>query len=40
VTSLVSKTCDLEDAYQALWITEQARRSHREGRRIRLRGET
>ena len=37
VTSLVSKTCDLEDAYQALWITEQARRSHHEGRRIRLR---
>jgi predicted dehydrogenase len=37
VTSLVSKTCDLEDAYQALWITEQARRSHQEGRRIPLR---
>lgn len=36
VTSLVSKTCDLEDAYLALNIVEQARRSHREGRRIEL----
>ena len=36
VTSLVSKTCDLEDAYRALAIVEQAGRSHREGRRIQL----
>ena len=36
VTSLVSKTCDLEDAYRALSIVEQARRSHREGRRVEL----
>lgn len=39
VTSLVSKTCDLEDATRALWIVEQAQRSYREGRRIELRGE-
>ncbi len=36
VTSLIRKTCDLEDAYQALTIVQQARRSHREGRRIAL----
>lgn len=38
VTSLVSKTCDLDDATRALWVVEQAQRSHREGRRIELRG--
>lgn len=37
VTSLVSKTCDLDDATRALWVVEQAQRSHREGRRIGLR---
>jgi predicted dehydrogenase len=36
VTSLVRRTCDLEDAYEALRIVGQARRSHREGRRIEL----
>ncbi|MHC4407165.1 MAG: Gfo/Idh/MocA family protein [Planctomycetota bacterium] len=36
VTSLVRKTCDLEDACRALAILEQAERSHREGRRIEL----
>lgn len=36
VTSLVRKTCDLEDAYQALRIVQQARRSHVEGRRLEL----
>ena len=36
VTSLVAKTCDLEDACRALWIVDQARRSHREGRRMTL----
>jgi len=36
VTSLVTKTCDLEDAYLALNVVEQARRSHREGQRIEL----
>jgi len=36
VTSLVRKTSDLEDAWRALWIVEQARRSHLEGRRIGL----
>jgi predicted dehydrogenase len=36
VTSLVRKTCDLEDACRALFIVEQARRSHREGRRMPL----
>lgn len=36
VTSLVVKTGDLEDACRAIWIVEQARRSHREGRRIEL----
>jgi predicted dehydrogenase len=36
VTSLVTKTCDLEDAYLAIDTVEQARRSHREGRRIEL----
>jgi len=36
VTSLVRKTCDLEDAYRSLWIIQQARRSHQEGRRLPL----
>jgi predicted dehydrogenase len=36
VTSLVRKTSDLEDAYRALWIVQQARRSHDEGRRVGL----
>jgi predicted dehydrogenase len=36
VTSLVRKASDLEEAYRALWIAEQARRSHMEGRRITL----
>jgi predicted dehydrogenase len=37
VTSLVWKTNDLESAYRALLIVEQARRSQREGRRMSLR---
>ena len=36
VTSLVRKTNDLEDAYRALQIVEEARRSYREGRRVEL----
>ncbi len=36
VTSLVRRTCDLEDAYRALCIVEQARRSHELGRRLEL----
>ncbi len=36
VTSLVRKTCDLEDAYQALRVVQAARQSHEEGRRIQL----
>jgi predicted dehydrogenase len=36
VTSLVRKTSDLEDAYRALRIVEEARRSYREGRRVEL----
>jgi predicted dehydrogenase len=36
VTSLVRKTSDLEDAYQALRIVEAARRSYGEGRRVEL----
>jgi len=36
VTSLVVKTRDLEDACRALWVVDQARRSHRDGRRIAL----
>lgn len=36
VTSLVRKTCDLEDAYDALRIVQAARQSHEEGRRIEL----
>ena len=35
VTSLVRKTCDLEDAYRALTIVQEARQSSREGRRHR-----
>lgn len=30
------KTCDLEDAYRSLMIVQQARQSHREGRRLEL----
>ncbi len=36
VVSLLRKTQDLEDAYRAFHIVQQARRSHREGRRVRL----
>jgi len=36
VTSLVRRTCDLEDAYRAICIVQSARRSHQEGRRIEL----
>ena len=36
VTSLVRLTSDLEDAYRALYIVREARRSHQEGRRIAL----
>jgi predicted dehydrogenase len=36
VTSLVRKASDLEEAYRALWVVQQARRSHLEGRRIGL----
>jgi predicted dehydrogenase len=36
VTSLLRKTCDLEDAYRALCIVQQARRSHELGRRMSL----
>ena len=36
VTSLVRKTSDLEEAYRALLIVQEARRSHVEGRRIPL----
>ncbi len=36
VTSLVRKTNDLEEAYRALHIVREARRSHQEGRRIAL----
>jgi predicted dehydrogenase len=36
VTSLVRRASDLEDAYRALWVVAQARRSHLEGRRIKL----
>jgi predicted dehydrogenase len=36
VTSLVRLTSDLEDAYRALNIVREARRSHEEGRRIVL----
>jgi predicted dehydrogenase len=35
-TSLVRRTCDLEDAYQAICVVQAARRSHEEGRRIEL----
>lgn len=36
VTSLVRKTCDLEDAYRALAIVQRARQSHEEGLRVEL----
>ena len=36
VTSLVRRTCDFEDAYQAICVVQAARRSHDEGRRIEL----
>ncbi len=36
VTSLLRRACDLEDAYRALWIVQQARRSHELGQRIEL----
>ena len=36
VTSLLRKTCDMEDAYKAISVVQAARRSHAEGRRIEL----
>jgi predicted dehydrogenase len=36
VTSLLRNTTGLEDAFQALWVVEQARTSHEEGRRVML----
>jgi predicted dehydrogenase len=36
VTSLVRRKSDLEDAYLALQIIQQARQAHQEGRRIEL----
>lgn len=36
VTSLIRKTTDLEEAYQAICVVQAARRSHEEGRRIDL----
>ncbi len=36
VTALVRKTSDLEDAYRALRIVQEARRSYHEGRRVEL----
>ena len=36
VTAPVGRTHDLDDAYRALFIVEQAGKSHREGRRIEL----
>jgi predicted dehydrogenase len=36
VTSLIRKTCDLEEAYRAICVVQAARRSHQEGRRIEL----
>jgi len=36
VTSLLRKTSDLEDAYLALTVTQAARQSHEEGRRVEL----
>ncbi len=38
VTSLVRKTADMDDAYSALWIVEQARQSFLQGRRMALCG--
>ena len=35
-TGQLCRICDLDDAYTALTIVQQARRSHREGRRIEL----
>ena len=37
-TSLVRRTSDLEDAYQAICVVQASRRSYEEGRRIELRG--
>lgn len=36
VTSLVRRASDLDDAYRALWVVQEARRSHEEGRRVTL----
>jgi len=36
ITSLVRKTCDLEDACKAIAIVQASRRSHEEGRRLEL----
>ena len=36
VTSLVRNTSGLEDAFQAMWIVQQAHQSHAEGCRISL----
>jgi predicted dehydrogenase len=35
-TSLIRRTCDLEDAYRAIYVVQAARRSYEEGRRIEL----
>jgi predicted dehydrogenase len=39
VTSLVRSTSGLEDAFQAMWVVDQARTSHAEGRRVMLAAE-
>jgi predicted dehydrogenase len=36
VTSHAADTSNVEDAYRALWIVDEARRSYREGRRIEI----
>jgi predicted dehydrogenase len=36
VTSLVRRTCDLEDAYRAIQVVQAARQSHEDGRRVNL----
>ncbi len=36
VTSLIRRTCDLEDAYSVIRIVQAARQSHEEGRRVEL----
>jgi predicted dehydrogenase len=36
VTSLIRKTCDLEDTYRAIRVVQAARQSHAEGHRIAI----